>query len=55
MFSREEFNGLFSGLRAPTDDDVSITTDGRRLDNVDAVMPFLEEIALERAIAERER
>ncbi len=54
-FSRDEFNELFTGMNASTADDVSITTDGRRLDNVDAVMEFIEQVALERAVAERGR
>ena len=55
VFERDEFNALFADLDAPTDDDVSITTDGRRLDSVEAVMAFVEEVARERVTAERER
>ena len=54
-FERDEFNALFADMDAPTDDDVSITTDGRRLDSVDAVMAFVQEVALDRAAAERAR
>lgn len=32
----------------PTDDDVSITTDGRRLDSKEAVLEFLAELEAER-------
>ena len=55
MFERDEFNALFADMDAPTDDDVSITTDGRRLDSVEAVMAFVEEVARERVTAARER
>jgi hypothetical protein len=54
-FERDEFNALFADMDAPTDDEVSITTDGRRLDSVEAVMAFVREVALERAAAERAR
>ena len=55
VFERDEFNALFADMDAPTDDDVSITTDGRRLDSVEAVMAFVEEVARERVTAARER
>jgi hypothetical protein len=55
VFERDEFNALFADMHAPTDDDVSITTDGRRLDSVEAVMAFVEEVARERVTAARER
>ena len=54
-FERDEFNALFANMDAPTDDDVSITTDGRRLDSVEAVMAFVEEVARARVTATRER
>lgn len=53
VFDRGEFNAPFADLDAPTDDDVSITTDGRRLDSVEAVMAFVEHVARDRAAAER--
>ena len=55
VFERDEFNALFADMDAPTDDDVSITMDGRRLDSVEAVMAFVEEVARERVTAARER
>jgi hypothetical protein len=54
-FERDEFNALFADMDAATEDEVSITTDGRRLDSVEAVMAFVREVALERAAAERAR
>jgi hypothetical protein len=48
---RDEFNALFAGARPASDDDVSITTDGRALDSVDAVLEFLRDVELERAAA----
>lgn len=35
-------------LPPPTDDDVSITKDGRRLDSKEKVLAFLAELELER-------
>ena len=49
VYGRDEFNALFAGLQPPTDDDVSITADGRRLDTPEKVVAFLEEINAERA------
>lgn len=40
VLTREEFNAMFRDARPPSDDDVSITTDGRRLDSPDAVIGF---------------
>jgi hypothetical protein len=48
-FERGEFNALCADMDAPTDDDVSITTDGSRLDTVEKVVAFLDEINAERA------
>ena len=53
VFDRGEFNALFVDMDAPTNDDVSITTDGRRLDSVEAVLDLVEEAERERATAER--
>jgi hypothetical protein len=50
-YGRDEFNALFAGTRPATDDDVSITTDGRALDSVDAVLEFVRDVELERAAA----
>jgi hypothetical protein len=49
VFERGEFNALFADMDAPTDDDVSITIDGRRLDSVEAVMALVEDVARDRA------
>ena len=51
VFERGEFNALFADMDAPTDDDVSTTIDGRRLDSVEAVMAFVEDVARDRAAA----
>ncbi len=45
---------LLADAGAPTDDDVSITADGRRLDSPDKVIAFLEEINEQRRLASRE-
>ena len=39
-----------AGNEPPTDDEVSITADGRRLDTPEKVIAFLEEINAERAV-----
>ena len=44
---------LFADAGPPTDDDVSITADGRRLDSPDKVIAFLEEINQKRRLASR--
>jgi hypothetical protein len=49
--SREEFNEMFRGAPGPTDDDVSITGDGRRLDSKEAVIAFFAELAAEASAA----
>jgi len=40
-----ELDALLAGGRPATADDVSITTDGRRLDNAEAVIEFFEELS----------
>ena len=40
---------MLRDLPAPTADDVSITTDGRRLDSKDAVIAFFAELDAEAA------
>ncbi|HEY9563925.1 MAG TPA: hypothetical protein VIR30_09170 [Nocardioides sp.] len=40
VLTREQFNAMFRDARPPSDDDVSITTDGRRLDSAAAVVEF---------------
>lgn len=44
----EEWQEMSRGLPGPTDDDVSITTDGRRLDTAEKVIEFFAELAAER-------
>ena len=38
-----------AGTRPPTDDDVSITADGRRLDTPEKLIAFVDEINAQRA------
>jgi len=45
----EEVDALLAGGDPPTPDDVSITSDGRRLDSAEAVIAFVEELQAERA------
>jgi hypothetical protein len=47
----EEFNELLREAPAPTADDVSITTDGQRLDTKEKVLSFCAELAAERGVA----
>ena len=49
VFTWEEFNELFRDALPPTDDDVSITKDGRRLDTKDKVIEFFAELEAERS------
>lgn len=46
-----EFDALLCDAATPTADDVSITTDGRRLDSKEAVLAFCAELAAERTHA----
>ena len=48
-FERGGFNAMFADMDPPTYDDLWITTDGRRLDTVENVIAFLDEINGERA------
>ncbi len=43
----EEWGEMSRGLPGPTDDDVSITNDGRRLDTAAKVIEFFAELAAE--------
>lgn len=43
-----EWGEMTRDLAAPTDDDVSITKDGRRLDTVEKVIEFFAELDAER-------
>ena len=49
--SREEFNEMLRGAPGPTDDDVSITSDGHRLDSKEAVIAFFADLDAEAAAA----
>ena len=40
----EEWGEMTAGLPGPSDDDVSITTDGRRLDTAEKVIAFFAEV-----------
>jgi hypothetical protein len=51
VFERGEFNALFADMDAPTIDELSVTTDGRRLDCVEAVLAFVEDVAREHVTA----
>lgn len=46
-----EFDALLRDAGRPTADDVSITTDGHRLDSKEAVLAFCAELAAERTHA----
>ena len=47
----KEFNDLLRDAPPPTADDVSITSDGRRLDTKEKVLAFCAELTAERAKA----
>jgi hypothetical protein len=47
VLTREEFNEMLRDAPPPTPDDVSITTDGRRLDSKEAVLKFFAELDAE--------
>lgn len=49
VLTRDEFNEMLRDAAPPTLDDVSITTDGRRLDTKEAVIAFLAELDAWRA------
>jgi hypothetical protein len=49
--SWDELRSTLEGGGPPTDDDVSITTDGRRLDSKEAALEFLAELEAEREAA----
>lgn len=53
VFTAGEFNARFRDAGPPTEDDVTITPDGRRLDTREAVLEFAAEVAAERAAAAR--
>lgn len=49
VLTAEEFNEMLRDAPPPTPDDVSITTDGRRLDTKEAVLAFVAELDADRA------
>jgi hypothetical protein len=49
--TREEFNEMLRDAPEPTADDVSVTSDGRRLDSKEAVIAFFAELDAEAASA----
>jgi hypothetical protein len=48
--SREAFNEQVRARSPPTDDDVSITWDGRRIDTIEKLIAFAAEIEQERRV-----
>lgn len=53
VYGPGELAAFVAGGGPATDDDVSITNDGRRLDSAEAVLEFLEDLRQEREAAER--
>ncbi len=53
VFGPGEATAFVAGGGPATDDDVSITNDGRRLDSAEAVVAFFEELRHEQAGAEQ--
>lgn len=49
QYDWDEVASLLAGGDAPTDDDVSVTVDGRRLDSAQAVIAFFEDLQAEHA------
>ena len=50
VLTREEFNEMLRDAPPPSADDVSITSDGRRLDSKEAVIAFFAELDAELAV-----
>ncbi len=48
VLTGDEFDEMLRDAPPPTDDDVSITLDGRRLDSKEAVIAFFAELDAER-------
>jgi hypothetical protein len=48
-----EATGLVAGGGPATDDDVSITNDGHRLDSAEAVIAFVEELRRQQEVLEQ--
>lgn len=51
-FTAAQLSAMFEGGAPRTPDEVTITTDGRRLDSKEAVVQFFAELAAERAQAQ---
>ncbi len=51
-YDKAELDELFADAAPPTEDDVSVTNDGRRLDSAEAVIAFFEELREQRAAEE---
>jgi hypothetical protein len=49
VLTREEFNEMLRDAPPPSSDDVSITSDGRRLDSKEAVLEFFAQLEAELA------
>ncbi|MBX3313947.1 MAG: hypothetical protein KF906_06475 [Actinobacteria bacterium] len=49
VLTREEFNEMLRDAPPPSSDDVSITSDGRRLDSKEAVLEFFAQLETELA------
>jgi hypothetical protein len=47
----EQWGAMLRDLRPPSDDDVSVTTDGRWLDSKEAVLRFFAELQVETELA----
>lgn len=48
-YGKAELDELLADAASPTDDDVSVTNDGRRLDSVEAVVACFEQMRAERS------
>ena len=49
VFTREQFNEMLRDAPPPSPDDVTITSDGRRLDSKDAAIAFFAQLDVELA------
>ncbi len=47
-YDKAELDELFADAEAPSDDDVSVTNDGRRLDSAEEVIAFFEQMKADR-------
>lgn len=54
-YDKAELDELFADAASPTEDDVSVTNDGRRLDSAEAVVAFFEEMKADRSESHGER